>query len=542
MAEAALRPAAALGGAVAGLRRIVVPAATRPRNPVAALQWRAIEVQGRPARYGVGGTGPPVVFLHGWAMGDRAYKRALRRLTARGCQVFVPGLPGFAGTADLPADQRTLEGYAAWVDAFMTAVEIDEPALVIGHSFGGGVGIVLAHDHADRVRYLTLVNSIGGAAWGTRASRALAERPVWDWASHFTREVLPLPQGVEMLRSMRDDLVRNVVRNPLALLRVADLARRADLTAELEALRRRGLPVLALTSASDGVIPLPAFEALCEAVGAEAKVVPGRHSWLLADPDTFGEVLANVVETQVHEHRRNAAGDRADDVAAHLSTTSVPDGVARHLLASAPPLWLMSERPEVLAGDLALCHPPLRDGEVRAVARRVTEPEGMRLTVAAGDRPGLLADSAAVLAHHGIAVRNASAASWPDAGVALHAFTVDAGPKEADWEHLGADLRAMAATGGVTATPAVRRGRASVQVSGEGDESLVRVDALDRPGLLAVICRWLSEQGADIGALHAATHGEVASDIILVHGTVDPDALAAHLDAPVTRKDATPAH
>jgi pimeloyl-ACP methyl ester carboxylesterase/glycine cleavage system regulatory protein len=533
--EAALRPVAALGGTVAGLRRLVAPSAPQPRNPLAALEWRATEVEGRPARYGVGGAGPPVVFLHGWAMGDRAYKRALRRITARGCQVFVPGLPGFAGTADLPGDRRSIEGYAAWVDAFMAAVGVDEPALVIGHSFGGGVGIALAHDHPERVRYLTLVNSIGGAAWGARASGALAERPMWDWASHFTREILPLPQGVEMLRSMRDDLVGNVVRNPIALLRVANLARRADLTTELAALRERGLPVLALTSADDGVIPLAAFEALCEAVGAEAQVVPGRHSWLLADPDTFGEVLANVVETQVREHRHAAAGDRADDVARRLSTTSVPDDVAGRLLDTAPPLWLMSERAEVLAADLALCHPPLRVGEVRAVARRVTEPDGMRLTVAAGDRPGLLADSAAVLAHHAIPVRSASAASWPRAGLALHAFTVAATPDVADWEHLGADLRAMAATGRVAATPAVRRGRASVQVSGAGDEVLVRVDALDRPGLLAATCRWLADQDVDIGALHAATHGEVASDVFLVHGSVDADALAAHLGAPLAR-------
>src|SRR5712692_8675345 len=94
------------------------------------LVWHDIEVDGRPAVYGVGGHGLPVVFLHGWGLGHRAYKRALRRLAAKGCQVYAPALPGFGGTAELPADQRTLAGYAAWVADFLDAVGVDEPVFL----------------------------------------------------------------------------------------------------------------------------------------------------------------------------------------------------------------------------------------------------------------------------------------------------------------------------------------------------------------------------------------------------------------------------
>src|ERR1700722_4703084 len=109
------------------------------------MTWRRIRVQGRPAAYGVGGSdGPPVVFLHGWALGSRAYKRAMRRLTNRGCRVFAPALPSFGGTAALPPGCMDIGGYADWIASFMFEVGIDEPALVIGHSFGGGVAIKLA--------------------------------------------------------------------------------------------------------------------------------------------------------------------------------------------------------------------------------------------------------------------------------------------------------------------------------------------------------------------------------------------------------------
>ena len=89
------------------------------------LTWHRTTVAGRPAVYGVGGAdGPPVVFLHGWALGSRAYKRAIRRLTTRGCRVFAPALPSFGGTADLPSGSMNLDGYADWVASFMSEVGI----------------------------------------------------------------------------------------------------------------------------------------------------------------------------------------------------------------------------------------------------------------------------------------------------------------------------------------------------------------------------------------------------------------------------------
>ena len=129
-----------------------------------------IRVDERTAVYRAGGEGPPVLFLHGWAMGTRAYQQAVRRLTGRGCRVYAPAMPGFAGTADLPRDVMSMSGYGDWVDRFMDAVAIDEPALVIGHSFGGGVAIKLAQTHPERVGYLVLLNSVGG----------VSDRPVWS--------------------------------------------------------------------------------------------------------------------------------------------------------------------------------------------------------------------------------------------------------------------------------------------------------------------------------------------------------------------------
>src|SRR5437764_11069533 len=115
------------------------------------LVWKETTVSGRRAVYGVAGRGLPVLFLHGWGLGQHTYKRALKRLVHLGCQVFAPALPGFGGTADLPDRQTTFEGYAHWVDDFLRAVGVTEPVFLVGHSFGGGVAIKFAHDYSDRV-------------------------------------------------------------------------------------------------------------------------------------------------------------------------------------------------------------------------------------------------------------------------------------------------------------------------------------------------------------------------------------------------------
>src|SRR5438309_3590782 len=120
--------------------------ASTATTPADNVVWKTTTVGGRETVYGVAGQGLPVLFLHGWGLGQHTYKRTLKRLVHLGCQVFAPALPGFGGSADLPDHKLTFAAYARWVDDFLTAVGVTDPAFVVGHSFGGGVAIKLAHD------------------------------------------------------------------------------------------------------------------------------------------------------------------------------------------------------------------------------------------------------------------------------------------------------------------------------------------------------------------------------------------------------------
>jgi len=278
-----------------------------------AGSWRRIDAGGVSTHYAVAGRGRPVLFLHGWGLGHRTYNRPLGTLARRGCRVLAPSLPGFGGTQPLPRSGRTLSGYGRWVASFLDAVGVDDPVIVVGHSFGGGVGVTYAHQNPEAVRYLVLVNSVGGGSMQHAAGRPgyVGGRPLWTWLIQLGRELLPPDKGVRLIADMWSDVSANLRRNPWDLLEVGKLAASADLLGELEDLAQKGVPVLALRGHSDGVVPLAAFEAMCMAIGTPGQIVVGNHSFLLADPRAFDEVMANLLSVGEPPDGRGEPGPAA---------------------------------------------------------------------------------------------------------------------------------------------------------------------------------------------------------------------------------------
>jgi pimeloyl-ACP methyl ester carboxylesterase len=84
--------------------------------------------------------------------------------------------------------------------------------------------------------------------------------------------------------------------HPVAFWRTAEIARKADLVSELDDLRRRRLPVVVLWGDHDEMITQTSFDEMCAVLGDPHTVtVEGTHSWMIADPDAFGEVMTNVL-------------------------------------------------------------------------------------------------------------------------------------------------------------------------------------------------------------------------------------------------------
>lgn len=219
-----------------------------------------------------------------------------------------------------------------------------------------------------------------------------------------------------------------------------------------------------------------------------------------------------------------------DELRADLATaTTVPTDVADVLLNSSSSLWLASDSSAQLASDLALCHPPLNPSEVRA--RATGDEDAWRLTVVANDRTGLLADTAAILSRQGFNISAASATTWAELELALHALTIAGpAPPEDKLEEIGAALRA-ASSGSRPSMAFTPIGQASVRRSGiaNGDE-MISVVAPDQPGLLAAVCRWFSDAGVGIEAAWITrSDQDEANGVFVVDGDFDVAALEHRL-------------
>jgi pimeloyl-ACP methyl ester carboxylesterase len=287
------RPLRSLKSIVPSVENSGVMSGKANRNASVVIEQTSVD--GSPVSYSTGGQGPTLLLLHGWGLGHHAYRPALEHLVAAGYHVVAPALPGFGGTADLGSD-RSFTGYSAWVRRFALTLGLRD-AIVVGHSFGGGVAIRLGVDDPQLVSRLVLCNSVG-APW-RRASgpngtqlHAMSKRPMWSWGINIPSDMIALlSKATEAMPSILEDLVPNVVRHPLTITRVGHLARNADLGAELNELRRVGFPMTVVHSERDGVIPRTGFECLREAAGVTGHLLPGNHSWPLTDPAALVAVV-----------------------------------------------------------------------------------------------------------------------------------------------------------------------------------------------------------------------------------------------------------
>jgi pimeloyl-ACP methyl ester carboxylesterase len=101
----------------------------------------------------------PLLLLHGWGQNAAAMRSLAEGLAALGHSVHALDLPGF-GHSPIPPDSWGVADYARCVAGYMSQVGL-APANIVGHSFGGRLGIVLAADHPSVVNKLVLAGSAG---------------------------------------------------------------------------------------------------------------------------------------------------------------------------------------------------------------------------------------------------------------------------------------------------------------------------------------------------------------------------------------------
>lgn len=141
----------------------LAPAFTVRHAPLASGSLRVLE----------GGSGPPLVLLHGRGSACTSWFPLLRAL-ARNRRVIALDLPGFGGSSAPPFTGAGFEAGAAYftdpVEAFLLAEKL-EGAAVFGHSLGGLVTVELALRKRVPLSKIALIGAMGVGAAMTSRSR-----------------------------------------------------------------------------------------------------------------------------------------------------------------------------------------------------------------------------------------------------------------------------------------------------------------------------------------------------------------------------------
>lgn len=179
------------------------------------------------------GTGTPrVLALHGWRRDHRDFD-----VTLQGFDALALDLPGFGSTP--PPEEAW--GSAEYATALHPVLEeMQSPAVVIGHSFGGRVGVHLAAQRPDAIAALILTGvpllrrpSAGKPKLSFRVARTLNQAGLYSdermnaLRQKYGSEDYKVAQGVmreifvKVVNETYEDQLR-AVRCPLALVWGAD--------------------------------------------------------------------------------------------------------------------------------------------------------------------------------------------------------------------------------------------------------------------------------------------------------------------------------
>ena len=245
------------------------------------------------------GAGSPVVLLHGQPGSGADWVLVRRALSD--VRVLAPDRPGYDG---LPA--LDFAGNARRLSAVLSDTGV-ERAVVVGHSWGGGVALQLALDHPEQVAGLCLLGSIGSRLSWTNRDRLLSWPGMAQTAAAAmccaavlaprlfvaaTGSQLPHAKLQDVRRQSRE-LLRGGIVNAIAaeqrflVTRGAELARRLGEVAA---------PALVVTGHKDRTVPPAAAADLARALPRGVLVsVSGGHLLPQEAPDLVADAVRRCV-------------------------------------------------------------------------------------------------------------------------------------------------------------------------------------------------------------------------------------------------------
>ena len=130
-------------------------ALTRRAERLVPADGTFLDVPGARLHYVDRGEGPAIVMVHGLGGQIRNFSYALSDDLARDFRVIIVDRPGWGYSHVTEPGQPSLPEQAEMVAALIRALKLDRP-LLVGHSMGGALSLLLAQAHPELVRGLAL--------------------------------------------------------------------------------------------------------------------------------------------------------------------------------------------------------------------------------------------------------------------------------------------------------------------------------------------------------------------------------------------------
>ena len=253
------------------------------------------------------GEGEPVVLMHGVPASSFLYRKVADALAERGLRAIAFDLPGL-GFAERPEDfDYSWTGLGKFASAAVDSLGLDTFHLVV-HDIGGPVGFELATNAPERVRSLTVLNTLiavdgfkkpwvmrpfgarmVGEAWLAMLNRFSMVPLMWAIGVKDRHSFSAADVGVYARQLKLDDGGRAFLRIMRGFEPTAEKERKY-----VELVGDADFPIEIVWGESDPALPIKRFGAEARRLipAATFTAVPGRHFLQEEQPDAIAERIA----------------------------------------------------------------------------------------------------------------------------------------------------------------------------------------------------------------------------------------------------------
>jgi pimeloyl-ACP methyl ester carboxylesterase len=278
-----------------------------PDPPVELPEGRIVRVPGLGELFvrDTGGSGPPVLLIHGWMFpSDLNWFRAYKPLADAGYRVLAIDARGHG--RGLRADEPfTLAGCASDAAALVRELGCG-PVIAVGYSMGGPIAALMARDHPDSVS--ALVQCATSREWQDPRMKAL-----WGGmgALRLWLNLFPLQAWRWGLRwaGFPDSPTTSWVAAELSRGSARDIAEAGRELGRFDSrtwIKDLDLPSAVVVTTRDSAVPPRKQYELAESLGAPTFEIACDHSGVTVKGEEFCRVLLRALES-VSERARAAA-------------------------------------------------------------------------------------------------------------------------------------------------------------------------------------------------------------------------------------------